>query len=165
MDVIIDGYNLIAIDRRLDRALEQNRNWLIQKLIRYQIAKPFKLAVVFDGWRAGSANETTENKDGISIVYSRLGEKADGVIIRIAREKSSGCVVISSDRDIRNAVERFGAVAIHAHEFSEILQTLDAPNGSDPFDDWDDRQSSRGNANRLSKTERRRREKLNKLRL
>jgi hypothetical protein len=165
MDIIIDGYNLIAIDHRLDRALEQNRNWLIQKLIRYRNAKRFNLIVVFDGWRSGSASETTENKDGISVVYSRLGEKADGVIIRIAREKGSGCVVISSDREIRNAVARFGAVAIHAHEFSEILRTLDDPNGGDEFDDWDDRQSGRGRADRLSRAERKQQEKLRKLRL
>lgn len=165
MDIIIDGYNMIAIDHRMDRALEPKRNWLIQKLVRYRDAKRFNLIVVFDGWRSGSASETVVNKDGISVVYSRLGEKADGVIIRIARQKGAGCVVISSDREIRNAVARFGAVAIHAHEFNEILRTLDNPNGGDQFDDWEERQSRRGSANRLSRVERKQQEKLRKLRL
>src|SRR5678815_1224152 len=106
MDLIIDGYNLLALDRRLDRGLEQSRNSLITQLARYRQEKPLNLIVVFDGWRSGSANETSLAQNGINIVYSRLGEKADAVIIRLAREKGSGAVVVSSDREIRNAVER-----------------------------------------------------------
>ena len=165
MDLIIDGYNLLALDKRLDRGLEQSRNSLINNLVRYRQAKPMNLTVVFDGWRSGSASETRLAQDGIAIVYSRLGEKADAVVIRLAREKNSGAVVVSSDREIRNAVERFGAVAIHAHEFSEILQQLDNPGGAEAFDDWQDRPSDRGGANRLSKAERKRQDKLRKLRL
>ena len=163
MDLIIDGYNLLALDKRLDRGLEQSRNSLINNLVRYRQAKPMHLTVVFDGWRSGSASETRLVQDGIVIVYSRLGEKADAVVIRLAREKNNGAVVVSSDREIRNAVERFGAVAIHAQEFSEILQELDS--GADEFDQWQDHESDRGGANRLSKAERKRQDKLKKLRL
>jgi predicted RNA-binding protein with PIN domain len=163
MDLIIDGYNLLALDKRLDRGLEQSRNSLINKLVRYRQAKPMHLTVVFDGWRSGSASETRLAQDGIAIVYSRLGEKADAVVIRLAREKNNGAVVVSSDREIRNAVERFGAVAIHAQEFSEILQELDS--GADEFDEWQDHESNRGGANQLSKAERKRQDKLKKLRL
>ena len=165
MDLIIDGYNLLALDKRLDRGLEQSRNSLINNLVRYRQAKPMNLTVVFDGWRSGSASETRLVQDGIAIVYSRLGEKADAVVIRLAREKNNGAVVVSSDREIRNAVERFGAVAIHAQEFSEVLQELDNRGGADEFDDWQERPSDRGGANRLSKTERKRQDKLKKLRL
>ena len=165
MDLIIDGYNLLALDKRLDRGLEQSRNSLINSLARYRQAKPMNLTVVFDGWRSGSASETRLAQDGIAIVYSRLGEKADAVVIRLAREKNSGAVVVSSDREIRNAVERFGAVAIHAQEFSEILQGMDFAADADEFDDWQDQPSNRGGANRLSKSERKRQDKLRKLRL
>ena len=165
MDLIIDGYNLLALEKRLDRGLEQSRNSLINYLIRYRQAKPMNLTVVFDGWRSGSASETRLAQDGIAIVYSRLGEKADAVVIRLAREKNSGAVVVSSDREIRNAVERFGAVAIHAQQFSEILQELDFPSGADEFDNWQDLQAARGGTNRLSKAERKRQDKLKKLRL
>jgi len=165
MDLIIDGYNLLALDRRLDRGLEQSRNSLINRLVRYRKAKPLNLTVVFDGWRSGSANETRLTQDGISIVYSRLGEKADAVVIRLAREKSSGAVVVSSDREIRNAVERFGAVAVHAQEFNEILQQLDFPGEEDGFQDWQEPMSDRNSADRLSKADRKRQDKLRKLRL
>lgn len=165
MDLIIDGYNLLALDRRLDRGLEKSRNSLINRLVRYRKVKPLNLIVVFDGWRSGSFDEIRLDRDGISIVYSRLGEKADAVIIRLAREKSSGAVVVSSDREIRNAVERFGAVAVHAQEFNNILQELDFSGGEEDFEDWQDRVSDRTRAGRLSKADRKRQDKLRKLRL
>jgi hypothetical protein len=165
MDLIIDGYNLLALERRLDRGLEQSRNSLINNLARYRQAKPLNLTVVFDGWRSGSPNETRLARDGITIIYSRLGEKADDVVIRLAREKSSAAVVVSSDREIRDAVERFGAVAIHAQDFNDILQELDFPGGENGFEDWQDRSSDRTRANRLSKADRKRQDKLRKLRL
>jgi len=165
MDLIIDGYNLLALDRRLDRGLEQSRNLLINNLVRYHRAKRLNLTVVFDGWRSGSPNETCLAQDGINIVYSRLGEKADAVVIRLAREKHSGAVVVSSDREIRNAVERFGAVAIHSQDFSDILQELDFPGAENGFEDRQERRSDRTSANRLSKADRKRQDKLRKLRL
>ena len=165
MDVIIDGYNLIGSDQGLQGALEHKRNWLVQQLQRYQKLKQFNVIVVFDGWRTGSANETSEKIAGVSIIYSRLGEKADQVIIRIAREKGSGAVVVSSDREIRNAVERGGAVAIHAGEFIQILKSIDGVGfEADADDDYDDT-DKRGNPNRLGKAERKRLDKLKRLKL
>lgn len=163
MELIIDGYNLLALEKRLDRGLEQSRNLLIGRLVRYCKAKPMQLTVVFDGWRSGSASETNLTQDGITIVYSRLGEKADAVVIRLARQRNNGAVVVSSDREIRSAVERFGAVAIHAQEFFDILEELDSPGAADEFADWQDEPTNR--AGRVSKTERKRQDKLRKLRL
>lgn len=79
-------------------ALEHRRNWLIQQLCQYRKRKGFNIAVVFDGWRSGSVNEVAQQRDGAEIVYSRLGEKADAVVVRIGRTKGGGCVVVSSDR-------------------------------------------------------------------
>ncbi len=163
MDLIIDGYNLLALEKRLDRGLEQSRNLLIGRLVRYRQVKPLQLTVVFDGWRSGAASETNLTQDGISIVFSRLGEKADAVVIRLARQKTHGAVVVSSDREIRRAVERFGAVAIHAQEFCEILEELDFPGMTDEFTDWQEDQPN--HAGRISKIERKRQNSLRKLRL
>ena len=165
MDVIIDGYNLIGSDRGLQGALEHKRNWLVQQVQRYQKLKHFNVIVVFDGWRTGSANETSEKFSGVSIIYLRLGEKADQVIIRIAREKGAGAVVVSSDREIRSAVERGGAVAIHAAEFIGILKSIDGVGFEDDAEGDYDITDKRGNPNRLGKAERRRIDKLKKLKL
>jgi predicted RNA-binding protein with PIN domain len=165
MDLIIDGYNLIGNDRGLQGALEHKRNWLVQQLSRYQKIKQFNVVVAFDGWRSGSPNQIVERKDGVAVIYSRLGEKADAVIVRVAREKGSGCVVVTSDREIRTTVERFGAVAISADDFNQILRSLDEGYADDEGDAVEFSASKSGNPNRLSKSERRRNEKLRKLKL
>ena len=162
MDLIIDGYNLIGADDGLRGALEPKRNWLTQKLVAYQRRKAFNIVLVFDGWRSGQAQETKERHEAVTVVYSRIGEKADAVVMRLAREKGSGCVVVTSDREIRKAVEGFGAVAISSSEFNQILRGLDDATGEDEVDE---QRSQRGNPNRIGKAERKRQERLKKLRL
>jgi predicted RNA-binding protein with PIN domain len=163
MEIIIDGYNLIGSDAGLTGNLELKRNWLVQELANYHRAKGHDITVVFDGWRSGSVNQVEEKRDGVGIVYSRLGEKADSVIIGLARKKGSGCVVVTSDREVRNAVERSGVVTLYAGQFSAMLH-----NQAEPFDDAQPEDHHRearkkGNPRRLSKKERKRRQKLQKL--
>jgi predicted RNA-binding protein with PIN domain len=169
MDLIVDGYNLIGSDQGLGGPLEPRRNWLLQRLMAYQKVKRFGVTVVFDGWRTGRDDQSSATKDGVTVIYSRLNEKADTVIIRLARQKGAGSVVVTSDREIRSAVERFGAVAVSAGEFGRILRELDK-GASDNFDyedeeGRDEEKDRRGNPNRPSKAERRRNDKLKKLRL
>jgi predicted RNA-binding protein with PIN domain len=154
---------LIGSDTGLTGNLEHKRNWLIQELAGYQRAKNHAITVVFDGWRSGSITEVEEKRDEVDIIYSRLGEKADSVIVRLARKRGSGCIVVTSDREVRNAVERFGAVALYAGQFSTMLH-----NQSRSFDDpqaerHNRRRPKKGNPRRLSKKDRKRREKLQKL--
>ena len=163
MEIIIDGYNVIGSDTGLTGNLEHKRNSLVQQLASYHKNKGHSVTVVFDGWRSGSIDEVEQKRDGICIVYSRLGEKADSVIIRRAQKQGTGCVVITSDREVRNAVERFGAVALYAGEFRDMLRNL-ARSFDDEEPDYPQRGApKRGNPRRLSKKERKRREKLNKL--
>lgn len=165
MDIIIDGYNLIGSEQGLHGVLESKRNWLVQRLSLYQKIKQFKVIVVFDGWRSGRAERFGQKIDEISVLYSQLNEKADTLIVHLAREKGGGTVVVTSDREIRSAVERFGAVAISASEFNQILRSLDKLPNDDDFAGGNHPASKRGNPNRLSKFERRRNEKLKKLKL
>ena len=160
MDVIVDGYNLIGAEQGLGGFLEPKRNWLVQRLSSYRKIKQFNLTVVFDGWRSGAGEETLQTRDGVSVVYSRFGEKADEVIIRLAREKGSGSVVITSDREIQKAVERFGAVAVSSNEFSRILRSVGGGEEESDVDEFDHASPSGS-----SKSERRRNQKLKKLRL
>ncbi len=164
MEIIIDGYNVIGSDTGLTGNLEQKRNVLVQQLVNYHKNNGHGLTVVFDGWQSGSINEVEQKRDGVSIVYSRLGEKADSVIVRIARKQGTGCVVVTSDREVRNAVERFGAVALYASEFRAMLRHLAQSFDDDEEPDYPQRETlKKGNPRRLSKKERKRREKLNKL--
>ena len=125
MNIIIDGYNLIGSERGLRGDLEHQRDWLLQRLLLYQQVRGHTIVLVFDGWKTGLIDEVSENKHGVRIVFSRQGEKADSVIVRLARAKGSGCVVVTSDREVRRAVEKFGAAAVYADEFSRILRNLE----------------------------------------
>jgi predicted RNA-binding protein with PIN domain len=165
MDLIVDGYNLIGSDRGLVGALEPKRNWLVQRLSAYQKIKQFNVTLVFDGWRSGRNEEVAQKKDGVTVVYSRVNEKADAVIIRLAREKGAGSVVVTSDREIRSAIERFGAIAVSAGEFNQILRALDGNSSDEDFPEEEIDVSRRGNPRRASKSDRRRNDKLRKLRL
>ena len=162
MDIIIDGYNLIGNERGLRGDLEHQRNWLLQRLSLYQEARGHTVVLVFDGWKSGLMDEVSESKQGVRIVFSRQGEKADSVIVRLARAKGSGCVVVTSDREVRRAVEKFGAAAVYADEFSRILRKLElaADGGSD---EGGRRPNKKGNPKRLAKNERQRQGRLKKL--
>jgi uncharacterized protein len=163
MEIIIDGYNFIGRDQGLIGPLEPKRNRLLQELSVYCEKKKLEVTVVFDGWQSGSRNEIAEKKDGVKVVFSRLGEKADGVIIRIARAKGNGCVVVTSDREIRSAVDKFGAVSVRSGEFADILRSVEGPYDFDD-DDPEADLGKKGNPRRLSKADRRHAEVLRKLR-
>jgi len=169
LHIIIDGYNLIGSEKGLTGSLELKRNRLIRQLQQYREGKGYPITVVFDGWRSGWIREVEEKTEGIRVIFSRLGEKADDVIQRLAREMGSGCVVVTSDREVRRAAEASGAVAIYAGEFSAKLRELDREE-DEGLESLGDRslhrarhQEKRGNPRRLSKTERKRRERLKKL--
>jgi predicted RNA-binding protein with PIN domain len=161
MDIIIDGYNLIGSEQGLRDALEHKRSGLVQRLERYHQAKGFFIKVVFDGWKTGQITESLEKAKGVTVIFSRQGEKADSVVVRLARQIGSGCVVVSSDREVRSSVEKFGATAIYSKEFWEILRQLDNPGRGEEYSEGET-DPLRGS--RFSKTQRRRQEKLKKLR-
>lgn len=87
LEIIIDGYNLIGSERGLRGDLEALRRQLIRKLQKHQRCRGYPVTVLFDGWRSGWIHEVEELADGVTVIYSRQGEKADDVIIRLAREK------------------------------------------------------------------------------
>ena len=86
MHIIIDGYNLIRQSdflRRFEKqSLEAGRQALLQQASLYRKKKGHRITVVFDGWENGSPFEERDRQGGITIVYSRRGEKADEVIKR-----------------------------------------------------------------------------------
>ena len=165
IEVIIDGYNLIGSEKGLIGNLENKRAQLIQQLQQYQESKGYPITVVFDGWRSGWIHEVEERAGGVTVIFSQQGEKADSVIQRLAREMGNGCVVVTSDREVRNAVEASGAVAIYSGEFSAKLKNVgreilaEEDEGSEGLK----AKGKRGNPRKLSKTERKRRERLKKL--
>ncbi|MGD1152237.1 MAG: NYN domain-containing protein [Syntrophales bacterium] len=125
MHIIIDGYNLIRQSdalRRYERfSLEEGRNALIRGISLYKKQRGHKVTVVFDGWQGGPVEEERDKLSGIDIIYSRKGEKADEVIKRMVQERAEEIVVVTSDRDIANFVNRRGGTSISSQEFDELM--------------------------------------------
>ncbi len=124
MRIIIDGYNYIRQTdlRRFENiSLEKGRNELIKRLSFYKRAKGHQLTVVFDGILGGSHSEERERSGGISIIYSRRGETADEVIMRVIESSSEELLIVSSDREIAFSAERKGFTAVTSQMFAQKL--------------------------------------------
>lgn len=169
LTIIVDGYNLIGSHRGLTGNLERKRKDLIEKLQLYHERKGYPITLVFDGWRSGWTYEMEETIGSLTVIYSQRGEKADQVIQRLAEEMGSQCLVVSSDREVQSAAEGSGAVAIYAGEFNAKLRQMDRESPGEfslvAYHQPGERsaQSKKGNPRRLSKSERKRRERLKKL--
>lgn len=167
IQIIVDGYNFIGKQKGLGGDIEGRRDELIRLLARYRAVKGYSLTVVFDGWRSGWPDEHGELREGIHVIFSRHGEKADEVIGRMARELGHACIVVSSDREVAHAVQQAGGVALRIGEFERRLMA--ALEGTEDLADEDSDPSiirqahKRGNPRRLSKAERKKRQRLTKL--
>lgn len=170
--IIIDGYNLLHVSPKLtvrrEELLENARSRLIEKLSHYKQQKNVSISVVFDGWKGGMPTQSQEISRGIKIIYSKLGEKADEVIKRMIADSSKEIVIVSSDREIRDFAEKHNTVSISSLEFEKKIEMASfyQMKGSDEEEDYEERKIStkkRGNPNKLSKVERKRRAKIKNL--
>jgi predicted RNA-binding protein with PIN domain len=174
MHIYIDGYNLIRQSIRLRRferqSLEAGRNALLEWLARYKRTKDHRITVVFDGWLGGSAKEERDYANGIFIIYSPKGVKADEVLKRIIASSDEDILVISSDREIASYAVRRGKAALSSPEFESIVERQFAAPGSDFSEGKDEEEddesrpvSKKGPSRRLSRAEKQARAKVRKL--
>ena len=128
MHIIIDGYNMIRqsdVLRSHERlSLEKGRNALIHRIALYKKLKGHQVTIVFDGWDGGMPTEERDRQEGVNIIYSRQGEKADDVIKRMAEKRAEEIVVVTSDRDIAVFVHHRGGTAISSPEFEALTEKV-----------------------------------------
>jgi hypothetical protein len=164
--LVIDGYNFIGQTSGLTPRLQGDRDALIDRLSDYEKVKGIPVSVVFDGWKEGHASQTRAVEKGIEVIFSRQGEKADQVIIRLIKSLRERAIVVSSDREIRDWAAREGAVSLTVREFQAKMEEARRSADEDREDDGEEgsfRKEKKGNANRLSKKERAKKIKLKKL--
>ena len=173
MEIIIDGYNLLFVSSnfsaRQEELLENARNRLIEKLHQYKRERNISISIVFDGWKGGFHAQSQDMVKGIKIIYSKLGEKADEVIMQIIENSSKEIVVVSSDREIRDFAARHNMVSLSSSEFEKKIELSSyiKMKGSLAKDyDYQEKKFTtikKGNPKKLSKSERKRRAKLKRL--
>ncbi len=114
-DILIDGYNVIK-NNLMFRSLElknfaEARNLLIRQLKNRYRHTSHHIIVVFDG---DGTREQISHDDHIRIIYSRYGETADAVIVRLvaeARKAGRHVEMYSDDGEVRaNVIEKKGDV-------------------------------------------------------
>jgi predicted RNA-binding protein with PIN domain len=175
MKIIIDGYNLIRQSeslRRFERySLEEGRRELIRRLSLFKRLRGHTVIVVFDGWISGSAREERHNEGGITIIYSKRGEKADEVIKRLAMKGGSAITVVTSDRSIADFIGRRGNVTIASPEFEDRISLAETDksfsarmeSGEEMSDRNETSRKKKGPSRRLPKKQRRAAARLRKL--
>ena len=169
MHLIIDGYNLLYVGRSpvqiSSEDLQVQRDRLIEGLALYRQVRPCNITLVFDGWQGGWATERKERKGGMDILFSRLGETADEVIRRLVKEKGSGVVVVTSDREISRYAEKLSVAVIPSDRFRERMAGTAPSHEKDAGDSEEEGRGmkKRGPSRRPSKKEKRLQTALKKL--
>lgn len=168
MHLIVDGYNLIRQSLQLQILdaldLQAGREALLELLTQYRQRSHHQVTVVFDGWQAGDLQESRYQYHDILIIYSRRGERADEVIKRLLRQERQRALVVTSDRDIQVCADQVKAAWINAGQFESHLHEpagMLEPQGEGNATAG--RARKKGPARRLPKSQRRRRQRWQKL--
>ena|SRR5689334_13483352 len=162
---LVDGYNVIRrgaeLRGREDESLAAGRTALLAAVAAAARRTGDQFTVVFDGARRDALAPATGQ---VQVVFSRPPETADDVLRAMALKAGAGTVIASSDRAVRDAARRAGAVAVSAEAFVAALRDgrPDDEDADDADDDAGERQG--GNPRRLSRDERAARRALARLR-
>lgn len=156
---LIDGYNVIRRDPDLRSAeaggLEAGRRAFLARLAVVARRSPDHFTVIFDG---APGHGPAGGGGQLEVLFSRPPDKADDVLIRLARQAGAGAAVVSSDRVVRDAARRAGCAALGTDAFLGALASdADDDEGGDPDAEDDDdaaARGKRGNPRRLSRDER-----------
>lgn len=173
LHIIIDGYNLIRQSSSLSRLdnqdLQLGRDSLIDMLVAYKKLKHHSITVVFDGTNAPGFMDRQDSARGVRVTYSRPGETADAVIKRMVAKEREKALVVTSDRDVSDYAVSKQAAVISSPEFEDriVMAGYMAQKGVSPDDrdesGWKPTTRKKGPRRKLSKKDRRNRQKVKKL--
>jgi predicted RNA-binding protein with PIN domain len=113
--VLVDGYNIgfrLLGERRPGPARERVLP-ILERLTRLA-AGPLKVVAVFDSAEEGTDGPPPGTGGPVGVRFTGPDHSADDEITRLASDLTGAVVVITSDRDVREAAEGHGAVALWA---------------------------------------------------
>lgn len=163
--IIIDGYNLIGTGFGMLHDIDTERDGLISRLLIYKKVRRVKLTVVFDGAYSGNLTEGRNSRAGIDVIFSKSGVDADTVIKKMTDERGEGLTIVTSDHALAAYCAGRGAVVVSTAEFESLLDaaTYEDMKGIKPEDEEDRPIERKGQAKRLPKDERKKRQRLKKM--
>jgi len=131
---LIDGYNVIRRDPDLRaaeaRGLHAGREALLRRVAAAARRLSDRFTVVFDGAPVRGAAPSGR----LEVVFSRPPQKADDVLVRLAREGGAGTAVVTDDRAVGDAARRARCAVVPVGRF---LAALGGPEGGAADDDPD----------------------------
>jgi predicted RNA-binding protein with PIN domain len=149
---LIDGYNVIRRDPDLRaveaQGLQAGRAALLRLVAEVAGRSTDVFTVVFDGAPIPGAAAPPGR---LQVIFSRPPQRADDVLIRMARQHGNGAVVVTSDRAVQDASRRAGCAVLGAAEFLAGLTNDDAADQGGEDAEPDRVAPKRGNPRRSSK--------------
>ena len=123
MPVVIDGYNLLHAARGMEGGSQLGRRQLCEMVAAWSRNTGEPVVLVFDGAAPSDALASQLHAEGVDVVYSGVGRSADEVINEQVRASSAPrrLMVVSTDRDIRQAARRRRCRYATSSEFLELM--------------------------------------------
>jgi len=167
--LIVDGYNLARSGTVLlpeDPAGPEGRGELCSLLSGYARGKGLRLTVVFDALGAAAPLRTRQPFKGGTAVFSSRSETADDVIRDLARNATTGTIVVTSDRGLRGTLPTRDVAILSCEEFADLLSAYhlgEAKGTVDGEESGGGRKGKKGEGHRKKKRDRDREKVLRKL--
>lgn len=129
--LLVDGYNLIYAHPDLAGVMQRDQDTAREGLLKElsPLSSPDHydvLVVVFDAAATSQPEPVTQERGGLTVVFTRKGQSADAFIESLARRllQAGEVTVASSDRTLQGVVGGFGARTINGQ--SLLGQTQEA---------------------------------------
>ena len=125
--ILIDGYNVIRTTPSLavaerGGALAAGRAALLDRVAGAFARCPDRIVVVFDGDGPASTCERLRGVPNGQVMFSRRGESADTLLLRLAVELGDAAItLVTSDAEVRRAALAYGATTLHSDALSTRL--------------------------------------------
>ncbi len=136
-EFVLDGYNIIHKHRELEEIMDSGpegpehcRQKLLHMLAVRFADKKIQISVIFDGRYPGLSTQSRFPR--INAKYSLAPQTADEVIVNYVENarKPGGITVVTSDREIKNNLDKSGCRFISSEEF--VRRFLCADRSEDP---------------------------------
>jgi predicted RNA-binding protein with PIN domain len=160
--LIVDGYNLARSGTVLlpgDPAGPEGRGELCSLLSAYARKNGLRLTVVFDARGAEAPQRTRQPFKGGTAVFSSRSETADDVIRDLARNATTGTIVVTSDRGLRGTLPTRDVAILSCEEFADRLSACrqeEAEGTADGEERGGGRKGKKGEGHRKKKRDRER---------
>jgi predicted RNA-binding protein with PIN domain len=111
--LLVDGYNVtFRLGDSSDAAARQRLNEEISRF-KLRAMAPVNAVIVYDS-AVNPETSTEAGPGGVWLRFTTMGLTADDEIRRLAADADEPVVVVSSDREVREGSEQFGAIALWA---------------------------------------------------